>query len=72
MKKTYYFIIGLVIIIAGYDFFIIQAEGKEASISAVLIRWSYEYPSIPFLFGFIAGHLFWKMKDKDVFGDKNE
>lgn len=70
MKKTYYFIIGLVIIIAGYDFFIIETEGKEASISAVLIRWSYEYPSISFLTGFVAGHVFWRMKDKDVFGDK--
>lgn len=69
MKKTPIFIIFLVVIIAVYDFYIITTEGKSESISAVLIKWSYEYPSIPFLLGFVSGHLFWRMKDKDVYGN---
>lgn len=71
MKKiTPYFIIILVAAIVIYDFYIIAAQGKTESVSATLIRWSHEYPSIPFLLGFTAGHLFWRMKDKDVYGDK--
>ena len=40
--------------------------GAVESISAYIIRWSHEYPSIPFLVGFVAGHLFWRMDDKSV------
>jgi len=73
MKKlTPYFIIITIVIIAIYDFWIITVEGKLQSVSAVLIRWSYEYPSFTFLMGFTFGHLFWKMKDKDLIEDKNE
>lgn len=69
MKKiTPYFIILLVAAIVVFDFWIIARDGKPESISATLIRWSYEYPSIPFLLGFTCGHLFWRMKDKDVYG----
>lgn len=69
MKKiTPYFIICLVVIIAGFHFWVIAEQGKPESISATLIRWSHEYPSIPFLLGFTCGHLFWRMKDKDVYG----
>ena len=71
MKKiTPFFIIGLVVVIAVYDFWIIMEQGKMESVSATLIRWSHEYPSIPFLLGFTSGHLFWRMSDKDVYGEK--
>ena len=66
MKKTVIFIAFIVVAIAVFDFYIIAAEGKQESISAYLIRWSHEYPSIPFLLGFTCAHLFWRMKDKDV------
>ncbi len=71
-KITPYFILATVVIIAAYDFWIIAEAGKQQSISAVLIRWSHEYPSIPFLLGFLCGHLFWRMKDKDVYGEEKE
>jgi len=67
MKKiTPYFIIGLVVTITVFDFAIIDYQGKGESISATLIRWAYSYPSIPFLLGFVCGHLFWKMRDDDI------
>ena len=70
MKKiTPYFIIGTIVIIAVYDFWIIATQGKSESVSATMIRWSYDYPSFTFLMGFTFGHLFWKMKDKDVHGE---
>lgn len=58
---TAYFIMGLVLVITFYDFYIIKKKGKYNSISAFIIRWSKKYASIPFLLGFICGHLFWSM-----------
>jgi len=69
MKKiTPIFTILLVVVVAVYDVWIIAEQGKTESISATVIRWSHDYPSIPFLLGFLCGHLFWRMKDKDVYG----
>lgn len=58
-------ILGLVVFIAAYDFYIIYKEGKKESISAWIIRLSHKYPSIPFLLGFVCGHLFWSMDTAD-------
>lgn len=49
-----------------FDFYIVFKDGASESISAYIIRWSHDYPSIPFLTGFIAGHLFWRMSDDRV------
>ena len=67
MKWTVYFILLTILIIAGYDVYIMAVAGKPASVSATIIRWSHEYPSFTFLMGFTFGHLFWRMKDKDVY-----
>lgn len=63
-KWTVLFIIATVVIIAGYDMYAIFVDGKEASISQVIIDWSYQYPSLTFLMGFVMGHLFWRMPDR--------
>ena len=55
----------LVVFIAAYDFYIIYKKGKKESISAWIIRLSHKYPSIPFLLGFVCGHLFWSMDTND-------
>lgn len=73
MKKyTPIFIIAIIVLIAVYDVWIISTQGKPQSISATMIRWSHDYPSFPFLMGFTMGHLFWKMKDKDIVEKENE
>jgi hypothetical protein len=73
MKKiTTIFIAVSILIIAVFDLWVIQSYGKQESISAYIIRWSHEYPSIPFLFGFLCGHLFWSMKKKDIYKDNQE
>lgn len=66
MKKTVIFILFMISSIIIFDFYIIADEGSQASISAYIIRWSKEYASIPFLVGFVMGHLFWRMTDKRV------
>lgn len=69
MNLTMAFIVFLVVIIAVFDVYIIAKKGKEESISAHLIRASHKFPSIPFLIGFVCGHLFWRMSDLSVFGE---
>lgn len=67
MKKiTPYFILVIVAAIVIYDFWIISVQGPEESISATYIRWSYDFPSIVFILGFVMGHLNWRMTDKRV------
>lgn len=60
----------IVAIIAIYDVVVIMKKGKYNSISAWMIRTSYKYPSVVFIIGFglgfIAGHLYWEMPDKNV------
>jgi hypothetical protein len=63
-KKYAAIFIGVVIIaIAIYDIIAISAGGTEASISHMMITWSYKYPAFTFLMGFTMGHLFWRMRD---------
>jgi hypothetical protein len=69
-KLTTYVILAIIALIAIYDVFIIATEGKEVSISWVMIEWSYKYPSFSFLMGFTMGHLFWRMKDPTKKEDK--
>lgn len=60
------FVIGLI----GYDAFVISTAGKEASVSWVLIEYSYNYPIGVFVLGIVFGHLFWRMKDPRRGGKK--
>jgi len=66
--------IGLVILaILVFDVYIIAKKGRYHSVSAFLIRASYEWPMIPFLMGYVCGHLFWKMSTLSVYGcESNE
>lgn len=62
-KITAYFILISVIVILGYDGWVILQGGREVSISHQVIEWSYEMPAMVFLVGFLCGHLFWRMRD---------
>ena len=61
VKYTQLFILFLVAGIAVWDVAVIIKGGVEASISNQLIIYAYKYPSFPFAFGFVCGHLFWRM-----------
>ena len=69
MSKTVIFILFMVSAIVIFDFYIVFAEGATASISAQIIRWSREFASIPFLVGFVAGHLFWNTDKSRIYKD---
>ena len=70
IKRTSYivtiaFLLGSVVIIGGYDIYAFLKGGTDATISNVIIEWSYQYPiftfSLGFIFGMLAGHLFWQL-----------
>lgn len=73
MSETIIFIgVGFVlfwVIILIADVYLIKKKGKQASISAYVIRGSKKYPMLVFAFGFIlgifGGHLFWSMDTFD-------
>lgn len=75
MKKltklvTYAVIPFLVVAILGYDVYAILKGGTEASISALLIKASYEMPFMVYMIGFgngvLAGHLFWRLRSNGM------
>jgi len=55
---TGFIILGLLVVIVVIDSFLALRYGAPATISDVLIKWSRDYPIIPFIFGFFMGHLF--------------
>lgn len=67
---TFYVIPGLTALILLYDVYAIMEGGTEASISALLIKASYEMPFMVFCIGFfngvLVGHLFWRMKPNEM------
>jgi type III secretory pathway component EscT len=68
MNETLIFMGIVLVSIVVFDVYIIAKKGKAESISAHLIRMSHKHPSIPFLIGFVAGHLFWSFNSLDAVG----
>jgi hypothetical protein len=60
-KITFIFIITVLIVVLGYDGFVMLKAGYEASISHTIIVMAYKYPIMTFLIGMVCGHLFWRM-----------
>ena len=67
MNITLLFILLVVLAIAVFDVWVIWKKGKKESISAHLIRISFKYPLVVFLFGVAVGHILWRMADEDVY-----
>jgi hypothetical protein len=61
MKQVEMFILAALAIVFGYDFYLYFGGGTEATISWYLYTLAYEKPFVPFLIGFLCGHLFWSM-----------
>ncbi len=51
------------LVLGAYDLFAYLAWGREQTLSVVLFESSVEWPVIPFALGFLAGHLFWPIRD---------
>ena len=64
-KKTIIFIGSVILTIVAYDYLAEYMGGTEASISHTIIMWSYSVPAFTFAFGFVCGHLFWRIKNTE-------
>jgi len=57
----------LALVITVYDLMALNNGGTEATISHVIMVWSYKYPLFTWFAGFIpgvlVGHLFWRIRD---------
>jgi hypothetical protein len=61
-RITGIFIASMLVLVGVYDVIAIMGGGTEASISHMIIVWSYNYPAFTFAFGFVCGHLFWRVR----------
>lgn len=61
-KMTAIFIVVIILLIAGFDAYVLIEGGTEASISYTMFTWSKEYPVFTFAMGFTMGHLFWRIR----------
>lgn len=55
-------IVATTIIITAYDILVYIEPTRGDTISEVLLWYAYNHPVIPWMWGGLAGHLFWPMK----------
>ena len=61
-KITVILLLTLVVGLIFFDFWAVGQGGFEATISRVIYDTAREWPILPFLGGFLCGHLFWPQK----------
>jgi len=65
-KTTGIVITGAILTLGLYDVYAYMEGGTEGTISHVLMSWSYNHPAFTFAFGFLCGHLFWRIRKDPV------
>jgi hypothetical protein len=54
-----WFALGIVVVGFTLDAWLFYFQGEPGTISYRVALWAVRWPVIPFLIGFLAGHLFW-------------
>ncbi len=57
-------IVFIVSVVAAWDVYVIYQGQQEATFSVVIYESSRRWPVIPFVLGFLCGHIFWQ-----IYGD---
>ena len=57
-------VVFIVAVVAAWDVYVIYQGQQEATFSIVLYESSRRWPVIPFVLGFLCGHVFWQ-----IYGD---
>ena len=52
-------LVGCLMVIAAWDAIALHFQGRKASLSYLVTMATYHAPIVAFLFGVLAGHLFW-------------
>ncbi len=58
-------IVGVVILLAIYDIWVVIEPTPGDTISAVIARVALGNPIVPFAFGVLMGHWFWPMSSRE-------
>lgn len=57
-------IVGTLVTIFTYDYILVDSSDASISVSEWIDCMSHTYPAIPFMFGFLCGHLFFSIPYK--------
>jgi len=57
-------VVFIVAVVAAWDVYVIYQGQQEATFSVVIYESSRRWPVIPFVLGFLCGHIFWQ-----IYGD---
>ena len=57
-------IVFIILIVALWDCYVLSQGQQQATFSVVIYESSKKWPVIPFVLGFLCGHIFWQ-----VYGD---
>ena len=55
---TRFLLVGVIVLLALWDLYVISMTGPEASISRVCLKWGEEFPLLLIILGVLIGHLF--------------
>jgi hypothetical protein len=58
IRKTTIWLVGIAVLVLALWDVLAFVFGKNATISVVITDWSYYTPWVPFVLGFLCGHLF--------------
>ena len=57
-------IIIIVAVVAGWDTYLLTSGDKDAMFSVVIYDAARQWPVMPFVAGFLCGHVFWQVYSK--------
>jgi len=57
-----YVVSGMVCFAILYDTWASTQKSGTTSISELIFMWSIRWPAVPFMVGFLCGHLFWRSR----------
>ena len=64
VNVTRMLVVFIILIVALWDFYVLYQGQQQATFSVVIYESSKKWPVIPFVLGFLCGHIFWQ-----VYGD---
>jgi len=71
-RRTAVFVVAIIVLCIGWDVVAALLGGEESTISYVVASASYRWPVVAFAGGFLAAHLWWRMRAnvKEQAGDR--
>ena len=59
-------IILIVLVVGSWDTYLILSGDEDATVSVVLYESARQWPVIPFVAGFLCGHVFWQVYSRNL------